>query len=36
MVTDDIYRLISEHQIAQAVKLLGEQMQSHVRIPVEQ
>ena len=36
MVTDDIYQLISEHQIAQAVKLLGEQMQSHVRIPVEQ
>ena len=36
MVTDDIYRLLSEHQIAQAVKLLGEQMQSHVRIPVEQ
>lgn len=36
MVTDDIYRLISEHQIAQAVKLLGEQMQSHVCIPVEQ
>ena len=36
MVTDDIYWLISEHQIAQAVKLLGEQMQSHVRIPVEQ
>ena len=36
MVTDDIYQLISEHQIAAAVKLLGEQMQSHVRIPVEQ
>ena len=36
MVTDDIYQLISDHQIAAAVKLLGEQMQSHVRIPVEQ
>lgn len=36
MVTDDIYQLISDHQIAAAVKLLGEQMQSQVRIPVEQ
>lgn len=36
MGTDDIYQLISDHQIAAAVKLLGEQMQSHVRIPVEQ
>ncbi len=36
MVTDEIYQLISDHQIAAAVKLLGEQMQSHVRIPVEQ
>jgi len=35
MVTDDIYQLISEHQLAPAVKLLGEQMQSHARIPVE-
>lgn len=36
MVTDDIYQLISDHQITAAVKLLGEQMQSQVRIPVEQ
>ena len=35
MVTDDIYQLISEHQIAAAVKLLGEQMQTNAHIPVE-
>ena len=35
MVTDDIYQLISEHQLAQTVKLLDKQMQSQAYVTVE-